>query len=297
MLRKTARGSLRQALRTAPRSSACSASRRLQSSLPKYDPHRTFKLTQPPTPSWDLGEGVSTTSPLAEAWNAQEKEGWKHCRLEDMPRRDVYKMLTSAVIPRPIAFVSSLSPDGQRNLAPMSYFNVIAHNPPLLTVSFSFSPGVQKDSRENILNTKEFTVSIISDTFVEAANVTSVTAPPDVDEWVVSGLTPEPSTTVKPPRVKESAVGLECTLYRHLDITAPDTGELTHTLVLGLIMDVHVRNAVLAADGQSVDPAKLRPVARLGGAAYATLGDGFELGRPSWRKLGERVLRMLGRSA
>ena len=78
---------------------------------------------------------------------------------------------------------------------------------------------------------------------------------------------------------------------------APDTGELTHTLVLGLITDVHVRRAVLAADGQSVDPARLRPVARLGGAAYATLGDGFELARPSWKKLRERVLGMLGRSA
>ncbi|EKM54126.1 uncharacterized protein PHACADRAFT_96449, partial [Phanerochaete carnosa HHB-10118-sp] len=127
-----------------------------------------------------------------------------------------YKLLTSAVIPRPIAFVSTVSSDDIPNLAPMSYFSLvspcitrvpltailtgllniqIAHNPPLLSVSFSLSPGKPKDSRENILSTKEFTVSIISEPLVEAANACSVNAPPDVDEWVVSGLTPESSVS------------------------------------------------------------------------------------------------------
>ncbi|KIP08478.1 hypothetical protein PHLGIDRAFT_69237, partial [Phlebiopsis gigantea 11061_1 CR5-6] len=106
-----------------------------------------------------------------------------------------YKILTSTVIPRPIAFVSTISSDGIPNLAPMSYFSLVAHNPPLLSVSFSLSKGKPKDSRENILATKEFTVSIISEPFVEAANATSVDAPPEVDEWLLAGLTPEPSVS------------------------------------------------------------------------------------------------------
>lgn len=152
---------------------------------------------------------------------------------ETVLRVRVYKLLTSAVIPRPIAFVSTISEDGVRNLAPMRcvpwsqrmmimmvtslaqtvisiwyvepallisiraqscnpHFQV-SHNPPLLSVSLSLSKRRPKDTRENIKATKEFTVSIISEPFVEAANVCSVEAPAHVDEWVVSGLTPEPS--------------------------------------------------------------------------------------------------------
>ncbi|KAJ8696771.1 hypothetical protein PTI98_006612 [Pleurotus ostreatus] len=107
----------------------------------------------------------------------------------DVPPKNGYKVLTSAIIPRPIAFVSSVSAEGAPNLAPFSYFSMVSHNPPLLSISFSLSPRRPKDTRENILSTKKFTVNIISDDFIEAANSTSVEAPADVDEWLISGLT------------------------------------------------------------------------------------------------------------
>ncbi|KIP08477.1 hypothetical protein PHLGIDRAFT_69297, partial [Phlebiopsis gigantea 11061_1 CR5-6] len=89
--------------------------------------------------------------------------------------------------------------------------------------------------------------------------------------------------SVKPGRVKESAVGLECELYQSIDIKAPGSDdEVTHTLVLGLIKQIHVRRAVLTTDGSAADPAKLRAVARLGGSTYAQVLGGFDLPRPSW---------------
>lgn len=140
--------------------------------------------------------------------------------------------------------------------------------------------------------TKEFAVSIISEPFVEAANACSVEAPAHINEWLVSGLTPEPSLLVKPPWVRESAVSMECLLYHSQDIYAPDTEAPTTTLVLGHIKHIHVHNAVLSDDKQTVDPVKLRPVARLGGNTYSRLGPGFDLSRPSWKALKEKIETM-----
>ncbi|KAK1232337.1 hypothetical protein PQX77_004542 [Marasmius sp. AFHP31] len=169
---------------------------------------------------------------------------------------------------------------------------MVSHNPPLVSVSFLLSTKRPKDTRENILSTGEFTVNIISENFVEAANSCSVEAPASVDEWIVSGLTMEPSREVKPPCVKESAVSIECKLHFHHDITALDSQQITNTLVLGLIKQVHVRESVLSPDGLQIDPALLRPVARLGGTAYSRLTDGFELPRVSWKASRDEISRL-----
>ncbi|KAJ3557402.1 hypothetical protein NM688_g1487 [Phlebia brevispora] len=254
-------------------------------SLPDFNPLPSFRLTRPPNPKWDLGRGLDD-GPDSEGWREDETKGWKSWSTTDLVGRDLYRLLTSAVIPRPIAFVSTISQDGVRNLAPMSYFSLISHDPPLLTMSLTLSKRRPKDTRENIKATKEFTVNIISEPFAEAANVCSVEAPAHVDEWLVSGLTPEASTLVKPPRVKESA------LYNLMDIPSLRTHEITTTLVFGLIKQIHVRNVVLSEDEATVDPAKLRPVARLGGSTFARLGEGFDLERPSWKALKERIQQM-----
>ncbi|KAG6333062.1 hypothetical protein ID866_6024 [Astraeus odoratus] len=154
-------------------------------------------------------------------------------------------------------------------LEPVRNGTQIAHNPPLLSISFSLSPKRPKDTRENIHATKEFTVSIISEAFVEAANVTSVEAPAEVNEWEISGLTMAPSVTH--PRK----------LFHTYDIRPPGKEQVTHTLVLGLIKRIHVRSSVLTSNG-TLDPAKLGAVSRLDGKKYARLGEGFELARPSW---------------
>ncbi|OCB89706.1 hypothetical protein A7U60_g3054 [Sanghuangporus baumii] len=239
---------------------------------------------------------MRTTTELGARWKEDEEAGWKTLNLDEMEKPLIYKMLTSAIIPRPIAFVTTLSDAGVPNLAPFSYFSLVAHNPPLLSVSFVLPSNRPKDTRENIKATSEFTVNIISEPFVEAANSTSIEAPAEIDEWAVSGLTPVPSEVVKPPRVRESAVSFECKLYHFLNITPTHAigssspsdlispPDATHSIVFGRIHRAHIRHSVLSQDGLSVDAAALRAVSRLGGTSYARIGEGFDLDRPSWRK-------------
>ncbi|KAK7675972.1 hypothetical protein QCA50_021085 [Cerrena zonata] len=262
-------------------------------SRPSFNPTPSFKLTEPPTPGWNLGDGLPTDSTLGKRWKQDETQGWKTWDTNTTTGRDLYRLLTSAVVPRPIAFVSTLSADHVPNLAPMSYFNVVSHNPPLLSISLSLSPRKPKDTRENIHATKEFTVNIISEPFVEAANICSIEAPSEVDEWVVSGLTPEPSVSVKPARVKESAVNLECELYKSIDFVSESDGPPTTTLVIGLIKHIHIRNAVLTEDQKTVDPSKLRPVARLEGNSFVRLGEAFDVPRHSWKALKDSVEKIM----
>ncbi|KAF7315611.1 SEC7 domain-containing protein [Mycena indigotica] len=224
-----------------------------------------------------------------------------------MGPKETYSLLTSSVVPRPIALVSSVSADGTRNLAPFSYFSIVqylivGHSPPLINISFSLSQKRPKNTRDNILDTRQFTVNIISEAFAAAANATSVEAPPPVDEWILAGLTPLSSKFVKPACVAESAVSLECEvgifysfpprfhlvdhpakLYFYKDLAHPDSEVTTSALMLGLVKYAHVHPSVLDPQGQSVMPDKLKAIARMGGNTYASITEGFELERPSWR--------------
>ncbi|KAF5393494.1 hypothetical protein D9757_000654 [Collybiopsis confluens] len=242
-----------------------------------FDPTKSFKLSKPPLPEWKLGAGAAMDL------SHHQSSVYKSWNLSETSLKDTYRLLTSAIIPRPIALISTLDSDGSPNLAPFSYFSMISHNPPLLSVSFSLSPGKAKDSRKNIFDTGEFTVNLISEHFIEAANSTSLDAPADVNEWLVSGLTMEASSQVKPPRCAESIFH-----FSH-DISDLNNEQTTTTLVLGLIKQVHVRESALSENGIEVNPAELRPVARLGGLTYARLTDGFNLPRLSWKKWGDKV--------
>jgi len=150
----------------------------------------------------------------------------------------------------------------------------------------------EKDTSENIRATRGFTVNIVSEPFVTNANFTSIDAPEDVDEWIGSGLTREPSTIVRPPRVKESAFSMECELFHLHDIVHPESSKRTGTLVLGHIKMLHVRNSILNDKG-TVRAPKLRAVSRLGGLLYGRMGDSFELPRLTWKKEQEAVEKML----
>ncbi|KAF9033251.1 hypothetical protein BDZ89DRAFT_1231438 [Hymenopellis radicata] len=281
-------------------------------------PRRSFRLSSSPRPTWKIGEGVS------ESWKNASQTPRKSWDMKETPTRDAYRLLTSAIIPRPIAFVSTLSEDGVPNLAPFRYcciwpffdneltrFQLLLHglykkselsfratssqvssNPPMLSVSFSLPSKRKKDTRENILATKEFTVNLISESFVEASNITAVETS-EVNEWLLSGLTMEPSTDVKPACVQESAICMECELYSYQDIVPSGHTTPTTTLALGLIKRVHARESVLHDDGITVDPKKLQIVSRLGGLAYGKLVEGFEVPRPSWKELREEYQNML----
>jgi flavin reductase (DIM6/NTAB) family NADH-FMN oxidoreductase RutF len=187
------------------------------------------------------------------------------------PTRDVYRFLISAVVPRPIAFVSTVSAAGHTNLAPFSYFNAISSEPPLVTIAISDRGGDPKDTLRNIRETNEFVVNVVSEPLLDAMVHTAGEWPRSTSEFGASGLTPAASERVRPPYVAESPLQLECVLHREIPLG-------NSILVVGEVILGRVRDDVMV-DGR-VDPAKLAPVGRLGGELYAALGPVLKRARP-----------------
>jgi flavin reductase (DIM6/NTAB) family NADH-FMN oxidoreductase RutF len=191
--------------------------------------------------------------------------------------RDVYKLMIGAIVPRPIAFVSTISPEGVLNLAPFSFFTGISAHPPVIC----FSPMVRaaggraKDTLSNVEATGEFVVNIVSEDFAGQMNTCSAEFPPEVDEFQVSGLTPLASEVVRPPRVAESRFQMECRLLQVVRVSPKPLGG---TLVIGEVLRFHVADEIF--DDFRIDPDRLRAIGRMGGAAYARTTDRFEMERP-----------------
>lgn len=165
------------------------------------------------------------------------------------------------VAPRPIGWISSRSADGVLNLAPYSFFNAFNYKPPLV----GFSSNGYKDSVRNIEQTGEFGWNLVTRTLAEAMNRTSAMVPPEVDEFQLAGLTPEPSTVIGVPRVKETPVSFECRLSQVLRLTGAD-GQVTDSwMVFGEVVGVHIAKHLLR-DG-IYDTAAAQPVVRSGGPA------------------------------
>jgi flavin reductase (DIM6/NTAB) family NADH-FMN oxidoreductase RutF len=189
--------------------------------------------------------------------------------------QDAYKLMVGSILPRPIAFVSSLDEGGNANLAPYSFFTAICADPMLVC----FSPmrkgkdGSKKDTLTNIENTKEFVINIVSEEFVEKMNNCAIEYESGVDEFEQVGLTKKESITVKPPGVSESKVQLECVLHEVLHFgDHPGAG----SLVIGKVECVRIDDE-LYYDGK-IDSEKLKPVGRLAGQMYTKpLSDSFEL--------------------
>ncbi len=174
--------------------------------------------------------------------------------------RTVYPLLTSVVVPRPIAWVSTRSAEGVDNLAPHSFFTISGIDPPVV----QFTSVGAKDSLRNALATREFVVSVCTEALMERVNLTGTNYPADVSEFDAVGITREPSLLVAPPRVAESPVVMECRL---LDTKA--FGECT--VVFGQVVHIAVDEAVLRDDRPEIS--LLRPVARLGANEWSTIGD------------------------
>ncbi len=196
--------------------------------------------------------------------------------------RDIYKLLIGAIVPRPIAFVSSMSPDGIRNLAPFSFFTVISANPPVICFAplVRSADGSRKDTLKNIEATGEFAVNIVSEDFAEQMNMCSADFPPDVDEFAHSGLTPVPSEHVKPPRVGESRFQMECRLMQIVHVSEKPLGG---SLVIGEVIRFHVRDELFR--NFAIDPDGLRAIGRMGGPTYTRTADRFDLVRPNTGEL------------
>ncbi len=189
------------------------------------------------------------------------------------------RVLTGVVVPRPIAFVSTISNSGNVNLSPYSFFNAVSYDPPLIIFSSSkfTSDGKLKDSLSNIEQNGEFVVNIVNENIVEAMNTTAAEYPEDVNEFDIANLTQIDSDLVKPPRLSESPVNMECKLERIITL---GTEAHPQGLVIGEIIQLHIDDEIIS--GHRINHEKLKPVGRLAGNMYTHTNDVFELMRPSY---------------
>jgi flavin reductase (DIM6/NTAB) family NADH-FMN oxidoreductase RutF len=194
----------------------------------------------------------------------------------ELPPRERYKLLVSTITPRPIAWIVSQSAAGRLNAAPFSFFNAFAGNPPVIGIGIgSHEPGRPKDTRANILETKQFVVNLVSEQVAEAMNITAIEFPREVEELKQAGLTTAPSLHVKPPRISESPVAFECELLQIVELGS-ESG-----LVLGKVLAMHVRDEfVLDGRKQYIDTPNLKLIGRMHGTSwYARTSDLFEMPR------------------
>lgn len=194
-----------------------------------------------------------------------------------LPAREVYAWMSSTIVPRPIAWVSTISAAGRTNLAPFSFFQGVTSNPPtLMFVPVNTREGGKKDTLRNIEAVPEFVVNLASFALAEKMNATAALLPYGESEFEAFGIAAAASDQVRPPRVALAPVSFECRLHSIVPI---GEGPMAANVVFGRILQLHVRDDVLGADGRP-DFAKLDLVGRLGGESYTRITDRFALKRP-----------------
>jgi flavin reductase (DIM6/NTAB) family NADH-FMN oxidoreductase RutF len=187
-------------------------------------------------------------------------------------KKDVYKLLTGAIVPRPIAWVSSVSQEGVYNLAPFSFFTVASRNPPTLCISIG--PGIgeregtMKDTLRNAMDTGELVINVVSLSLGKQMQESSGNFQPEVDEFKKVGVTPVECVSVSPPRVLEAPISMECKVDQIIPVG-------TDHLVLARLVTYHIRDDIYM-EGNKVDLLKLEPIGRLAGS-YAKVNTIFEL--------------------
>ena len=196
---------------------------------------------------------------------------------KDLQERENYKFLIGSIIPRPIAFVTSINEDGVVNGAPFSFFNVVSSNPPMISVSVQRKKGEMKDTSRNITENGEFVVHVVSEEFVRAINETAANLPPHESEIERAGLTLVSSDIVSVPGVKEAKIRFECTLEQKLTLGGDEFGPGCD-LLIGRVRKYHIEKA-LYHEGH-IDMEQLRAMSRLAGNDYATIGDVLTIERP-----------------
>jgi len=177
-----------------------------------------------------------------------------------------YKLMTGVVVPRPVAWVTTIAENGGVNLAPFSTFTFVAPKPPMLAFSVGQRGGIYKDTARNILANEEYVVHIADRPLIEAVHGSAVEHSPDVSEVEILELATEPSLHVKPPRVAAAPIAMECRLRQCLEF-----GETRSRLIVGEVVAFHFRDGVMK--GGKIDSKALDPLCRLAGPNYATLGD------------------------
>ena len=196
---------------------------------------------------------------------------------DNLPFQEIHKLMIGSIVPRPIAFVSTISKDGKNNIAPFSYFNGVCSSPPTIM----FAParrgwdGSEKDTLVNIRDTKEFVVNIVSESFAEKMVVCSTDYESDVDEFIVSGLNHIPSEKIISPRLSEAKISFECKLNQIVEVGDGKAG--SGFIVIGTVILFHIDDSVMI-DGR-IDIEKLNPIGRLAGNWYTRPTDNFRIQR------------------
>jgi flavin reductase (DIM6/NTAB) family NADH-FMN oxidoreductase RutF len=188
----------------------------------------------------------------------------------------LYKLLTGTIIPRPIGWISTIDKDGINNLAPFSYFNMVSSDPPCVMFSTRRDNNQFKDTLNNVLQNGQFVVNLVTMDVVEQMNATSASVASNVDEFELTNLTPIDSIYIKPKRVKESPIHLECEMIHHYFMDNNEGGGAC--IVIGKIKNIHIDDAILMENNR-INLDIYKPVARLAGSNYSTLGELFSIKR------------------
>ena len=194
----------------------------------------------------------------------------------DLAHQDRYKLLTGIVVPRPIGWIGTADTEGRPNLAPYSFFQAVASNPPTVLFSAGIDDGDEKDSLVNARTTGEFTFNLVDKTVAEAMNASSAELDRGESEFDFAGLTPVVSTDIAAPRVGEAKAVFECKVTQVVELGNPP---VTHAVVFGEVVRFHVAESVL--DGTRIDHEALDAIGRMAGNGYITTRDRFDLERPT----------------
>lgn len=214
-----------------------------------------------------------------------EAPATRHFDFSALTAAERYRLMTAAIAPRPIAWVTTLSKQGVLNAAPFSFFNMFGSDPLIVALGVLARPEGLKDTAANILETYEFVVNLPGFDLAEAMNLTAVEAPPEIDELALAGLAAAPSVTVRPPRIARAPAAFECRLSRAIE-TGP-----RQWLFIGEVLHGHYAEAILEGPPERprINVAALDPIARMPGpSAYCRADHVFNLTRPDW---GDRTAR------
>lgn len=202
-----------------------------------------------------------------------------HFDFAELTPKERYKLLIGTVIPRPIAFITTLSKDGRRNAGPFSFFNVLTHDPAIVAIGVeNYDDGRMKDTSRNIRDTEEFIVHIVDDALTAQMEICAIKFGPDVDELKEAGLETVPGTMVRAPRIVTAPAALECRRYMTLEVGK------AREIILGQVLGVHVW-ADAVDERLHVDQLKMDAIGRLGGHSYARTREQFDirtLSVPEW---------------
>jgi flavin reductase (DIM6/NTAB) family NADH-FMN oxidoreductase RutF len=199
-----------------------------------------------------------------------------HFDFANLSARERYKLLIGTVIPRPVAFVTTVDREGRANAGPFSFFNVLTHDPPIVAIGVeNYADGRFKDTSRNIRDTEEFTVHICDDAMVEQMEICAIKFGPEVDELQEAGLTTVQGTMVGSPRILEAPAALECRRYMTLELGR------AREIILGEVVGLFVREDAVDPTNLHIDQLKMDAVGRLGGHSYARTRDQFEIKTPS----------------